>query len=248
MWNTEDLSDLATALSKFQGEVNNVAREKEGHNYKYADLAAILHEVRPLLSKHGLSVVQTPGVADDGQLSVSTMLLHSSGQWIKEDTQIPMDTTARMSAPQQAGTVISYARRYALAAVLGIAQEDNDGADHQITEEKTQPKKTAKPKTDWATFCKEGKEKIKMFSTEGQLRAWQVENESALDTLALQDNALYQDLLKAWKDKKSFVQNNPQPAVTMGEEPDADPATVLSEIKEKIAQPETPGDDEEIPF
>lgn len=245
---SESLTELGVALSKFQGEVNNVSKDKSGYGYKYADLAQILDVVRPLLAKHGLSVVQMPGKSDSG-VTVSTMVLHNSGQWIKSETQLPMDTAAKMSAAQAAGSVITYARRYALAAALGIAQEDDDArkpeSGYEVANKVVAASqgRTAKPKKDWPEFVAAAKAKFETFTTGGQLRAWAEENKDALDTMAVQDNALYQDVLGAWKARKTFVDNHPQPAVTLGEEPDANPKQVLDDLKKKAGI-----SDEEIPF
>ena len=245
---SESLTELGVALSKFQGEVNNVSKDKSGYGYKYADLAQILDVVRPLLAKHGLSVVQMPGKSDSG-VTVSTMVLHSSGQWVKSETQLPMDTAAKMSAAQAAGSVITYARRYALAAALGIAQEDDDArkpeSGYEVANKVVAASqgRTAKPKKDWPEFVAAAKAKFETFTTGGQLRAWAEENKDALDTMAVQDNALYQDVLGAWKARKTFVDNHPQPAVTLGEEPDANPKQVLDDLKKKAGI-----SDEEIPF
>lgn len=251
---SENLTELGVALSKFQGEVNNVSKDKSGYGYKYADLAQILDVVRPLLSKHGLSVVQMPGKSESG-VTVSTMILHSSGQWLQSETQLPMETAAKMSAAQAAGSVITYARRYALAAALGIAQEDDDAAKpesgyaaankvvaaSQASSKKAAPASTKGP--DWQQFCSAAKAKFETFSTGGQLRAWAEENDDHLQTLAVQDNALYQDLLGAWKARKTYVDNHPQPAVTTGTEPDPKPADVLADLKKKAGV-----SDDEIPF
>jgi hypothetical protein len=251
---SENLTELGVALSKFQGEVNNVAKDKAGYGYKYADLAQILDSVRPLLSKHGLSVVQMPGKSESG-VTVTTMLLHSSGQWLQSETQLPMDTAAKMSAAQAAGSVITYARRYALAAALGIAQEDDDAAKPEsgyavankvVAASQASAKKAALASTkgpDWQQFCSSAKAKFETFSTGGQLRAWADENDDQLQTMAVQDNALYQDLLGAWKARKDYVDNHPQPAVTAGTEPDPNPAEVLADLKKKAGV-----SDEEIPF
>ena len=253
---SESLTEIGVALSKFQGEVNNVSKDKSGYGYKYADLAQILDVVRPLLAKHGLSVVQMPGNSDSG-VTVSTMLLHSSGQWIKSETQLPMDSAAKMSAAQAAGSVITYARRYALAAALGIAQEDDDAkkpesgyevankvvaAAQRKTEKPKEASLTLNEQPTWKQFCSAAKAKFETLTTGGQLRAWAEENKDKLDTLAVQDNALYQDVLGAWKARKTFVDNHPQPAVTLGEEPDPDPKKVLDDLKKKAGI-----SDEEIP-
>jgi hypothetical protein len=245
---SESLTEIGVALSKFQGEVNNVSKDKSGYGYKYADLAQILDVVRPLLAKHGLSVIQMPGKSDSG-VTVSTMVLHTSGQWIKSETELPMDSAAKMSAAQAAGSVITYARRYALAAALGIAQEDDDAkkpeSGYEVANKVVAASqgRTAKPKKDWPEFVAAAKAKFETFTTGGQLRAWAEENKDALDTMAVQDNALYQDVLGAWKARKTYVDNHPQPAVTMGNEPDPNPADVLADLKKKAGI-----SDEEIPF
>jgi hypothetical protein len=245
---SESLTEIGVALSKFQGEVNNVSKDKSGYGYKYADLAQILDVVRPLLAKHGLSVIQMPGKSDSG-VTVSTMVLHTSGQWIKSETELPMDSAAKMSAAQAAGSVITYARRYALAAALGIAQEDDDAkkpeSGYEVANKVVAASqgKSAKPKKNWPEFVAAAKSKFESFTTGGQLRAWADENQDSLDTLAVQDNALYQDVLGAWKSRKTYVDNHPQPAVTTGLEPDPNPAEVLADLKKKAGI-----SDEEIPF
>ncbi len=189
-----------------------------------------------------------PGKSDSG-VTVSTMVLHNSGQWIKSETQLPIDSAAKMSAAQAAGSVITYARRYALAAALGIAQEDDDARKPESGYEAANKVvaasqgRAAKPKKNWPEFVTAAKGKFETFTTGGQLRAWAEENKDALDTMAVQDNALYQDVLGAWKAKKTFVDNHPQPAVTLGEEPDANPKQVLDDLKKKAGI-----SDEEIPF
>jgi len=121
---SESIKNLAIALSKFQSEVENPKNTADNPFYrsKYAPLQDVLNTVRPLLSKHGLSVVQSP--AGDGELiSITTLLLHESGEWIEFD---PLVLKAEKVTPQGAGSMITYGRRYALSAVLGISSEDDD--------------------------------------------------------------------------------------------------------------------------
>ena len=129
---SESIKELAAALAKFQGEVNNpqnsttvkVKTDKGSYSYRYAKLDEVLNIVRPLLSKNGLSIVQIPTTVDN-QISISTMLLHSSGEWLElEPITLKMDK----ASAQGAGGAITYARRYALSAALGIASEDDDDA------------------------------------------------------------------------------------------------------------------------
>ena len=119
-----EISELVKALSKMQGQMELVAKNSENPYFKnrYADLAALWDALRKPLSENGLAVIQT--TADDSEgVTLFTMLAHSSGQWIKG--------TLRMkpvkSDPQGVGSCITYARRYALSAILGLATEDDDG-------------------------------------------------------------------------------------------------------------------------
>lgn len=121
---SESIKNLAVALSKFQSEVENPKNTADNPFYhsKYAPLQDVLNTVRPLLSKHGLSVIQSP--AGDGQsVSITTLLIHESGEWIEFD---PLILKAEKMTPQGAGSAITYGRRYALSAVLGISSEDDD--------------------------------------------------------------------------------------------------------------------------
>jgi len=124
MQKSESIKNLAIALSKFQSEVENPKNTADNPFYhsKYAPLQDVLNTVRPLLSKHGLSIIQSP--SGDGQsISITTMLLHESGEWIEFD---PLVLKAEKITPQGAGSAITYGRRYALSAVLGISSEDDD--------------------------------------------------------------------------------------------------------------------------
>lgn len=123
---SEFVANLAAALAKFQSEVENAVKNAQNPHFRnrYADLAEIINTVRPTLTKHGLSVVQLPGYnAEEGVVTVTTILLHSSGEWISGVAGAP----APKRDPQGVGSAITYLRRYALAALVGIAQEDDDG-------------------------------------------------------------------------------------------------------------------------
>jgi hypothetical protein len=134
MSQSEQINELAKALSAVQGELQDVERDRQGRGYKYADLGAVLAEVRPLLCKHGLSVVQMPGMMTDGVMSLETTLLHESGQWMSSRCSAPVEQALNSSGKpitsmvQCVGSVITYLRRYSLAACLGVTQVDADGS------------------------------------------------------------------------------------------------------------------------
>lgn len=146
MISSPTIQNLAKALSEFQAEIKNPANTANNPFFssKYAPLSDILNLVRPILGKYGLSVVQMP--SGDGQnIIVTTVLLHSSGEWIESE---PLTLKADKPTAQGAGSGITYARRYALSAILGISSEDDDDgnvATHGSNKPEPKPAKPAKP-------------------------------------------------------------------------------------------------------
>ena len=122
---SENINELAAALAKAQGEMRGAVKDSANPFFKsrYADLASVWDACRVPLTKNGLSVVQT-NVGDGAEMvAVETILLHSSGQWISSFLSVkPVKND-----PQGIGSCITYLRRYSLAAMVGIAPEDDDG-------------------------------------------------------------------------------------------------------------------------
>lgn len=124
MRKSESIKNIAVALCKFQEEVKNPKNIANNPYFKskYAPLDEVVNTIKPLLAKNGLSYIQTPG-GDGEHITVTTMLMHSSGEWIESD---PLVLKADKATAQGAGSAITYARRYSLCAVLGITSEDDD--------------------------------------------------------------------------------------------------------------------------
>jgi len=121
---SENIADLAIALSKAQAENGTVHKDAKNPFFKsnYASLAQVWETVRPALTANGLSVVQLPSQDATGYY-VESMLIHSSGQWIKCRTYMkPVKDD-----PQGIGSLISYARRYALQSLVMVCPDDDDG-------------------------------------------------------------------------------------------------------------------------
>ena len=117
---SECTKNLMAAFATFQGLLENVKKDSNNPFFKskYADLASIFDEIRPKLAATGLAVSQWP--QSDG--SLVTILMHESGEWLEGTyTMRPAD-----SKPQSLGSAITYARRYALGAILGVASEEDD--------------------------------------------------------------------------------------------------------------------------
>lgn len=128
---SEKLNDLFAALSKFQGELENASKGKQGHGYKYADLAECINVAKPHLAANGLAVSQMLGANDQGKQTMITLLTHSSGQWISSEfvmVDAVLQGGSGKNPAQVLGSAITYQRRYAYAAMIGLAQEDDDAA------------------------------------------------------------------------------------------------------------------------
>lgn len=147
MKTSESLANIGAALATAMGEIENASKDKSGYGYKYADLAQVLEIARPVLAKNGLSVIQAPHNDSSGGVAVTTRLLHCSGEWLEETLILPVEVTKNLSTAQACGVVITYARRYSLAAMLGIAQEDTDAAKPQTANKvaETTPARLPKP-------------------------------------------------------------------------------------------------------
>ena len=119
-----EIAELSAALCKAQGAMTGAVKDSTNPFFKskYADLSAVWDDVREPFADNGISVVQMPcgGV---GSVTVITQLTHDSGQWMRSRlTMVPVKHD-----PQGIGSCITYARRYALAAMAGVYQIDDDG-------------------------------------------------------------------------------------------------------------------------
>lgn len=121
---SDSIKALAAAMAKAQGELENANKNAANPHFRsrYADLAEVLNTVRPVLAKHGLSIVQMPSF-EAGIASVETLLMHESGEWMSSVSSAPM----QKQDAQSVGAATTYLRRYSLAAFAGVAQEDDDG-------------------------------------------------------------------------------------------------------------------------
>ena len=132
---TKEIKDLAMALAKAQGEILPAHKGtiNNFHNSSYADIASCWNACRTALSKNELSIVQYPGKSEPNYLNLISLLLHSSGQWIKGSIRMKLQTRKKgigwvdADDPQTYGITMTYARRYGLCGMVGIAPGDSDG-------------------------------------------------------------------------------------------------------------------------
>ena len=124
MKQSESIKELATALCLAQAAMGGAVKESKNPFFKssYADLTSVIKVVKEPFADNGLSFVQLP-VSGETYVGVTTMLMHTSGEWLQSEYMLPM--TKR--DPQAAGSAITYARRYALQSLAGIPSVDDDG-------------------------------------------------------------------------------------------------------------------------
>src|SRR6202049_2870795 len=153
---SETIGAIASALAKAQGELTNPEKSlvatirspfpREGdRTFRYASLSSGLDIVRKSLGSHEIATVQTTAIDNEaGLIRLTTVLAHSSGEWVSSDWPVcPISDTA---APHRMGAALTYARRYALFTLVGIAGEDDlDTPD--LGAPISQKSEPAKPKT-----------------------------------------------------------------------------------------------------
>jgi ERF superfamily len=132
---SESVAALASALAKAQAELVNpeksltativTGRPGQGeHTFRYAPLSSGLDIVRKTLGQHEIAIMQTTAIDQaSGVVNLTTVLAHASGEWIASDW--PICPIAEMASPQRMGAALTYARRYALFTLVGIAGEDD---------------------------------------------------------------------------------------------------------------------------
>jgi ERF superfamily len=132
---SESVAALASALAKAQAQLVNPEKSliatirtgatgEAGRTFRYAPLSSGLDIVRKTLGQHEIATIQTTAIDHaSGLVNLTTVLAHASGEWIASDW--PVCPIADMASPQRMGTALTYARRYALFTLVGIAGEDD---------------------------------------------------------------------------------------------------------------------------
>lgn len=123
---SQTLGAIAKALAKAQGELQNASKDAVNPHFKnrYATLASVREAITPAFTKNGLAISQLNEPHGDAGVCVVTLLMHESGEWIRSRLFVP----ASKRDAQGFGSALSYARRYALAAIANIATDDDDDA------------------------------------------------------------------------------------------------------------------------
>lgn len=221
--NTESIGKLAKALAKAQAAIKGAKKDAENPFFKsnYADLASVWDACREALSSNGLAVTQVTEIVD-GTIVLRTILMHSSGESISGILPVMVGEKA---TAQQLGSAITYNRRYGLAAIAGVAPEDDDGnavkdmpAKAQYRAKVQEPVKVEAPVnpetgevsphqiaiaptadgegTDWAQWAPKMKAAIVASKSIEELDDWLMENAAGLEQVG-HDSGNMDRLLKS---------------------------------------------------
>ena len=206
---SEAINEISAALAKAQAEIANPAKESVNPHFRnhYADLSSGINAIRSALSSNGIAFTQLTRLAGD-VLMVDTRLSHISGQWI--ESEFP---ACRFPAkPQEVGSALTYARRYALFAIIGIAGEDDDGEAGSKTEtpapRKVAPPPPPKPVANDTTLESSQSARDAMLDeltaimTDDELAAWFARSKPAIDKLLEADKQIIRD---AYADTKQSL-------------------------------------------
>lgn len=202
---SETIGKLAESLAKAQGEIKSAVKGKENPFFKssYADLPAIMEACREPLSKNGIAVIQSVDFMDRSAENlpllsfIETKLLHSSGEWLSGRYLVRPEK----ENPQGVGSAITYARRYALAAMIGVVAENEDddaeGAMGRDNPPKQVERSTPKPPSEDAAkkaaiaFAQKAGKELSDITVREQLTAWLSVNQAKVDKLKSYDEELF---------------------------------------------------------
>ncbi len=220
MNHSEYIDQIATALVAAQASLSlpkknkevTVKSDKGSYKFEYTTFDTIIEQVRGPLTKNDLWFVQTLNAANEGLATLTTMLLHKSGQWISSTVRVP--GSGRM---QEFGSQLTYLKRYSLASMLGIASEEDDDAnvadgnsiedrkERQISPYTSGKSKTGNGSTDTRLTVGQWKTTaiatIKSLKTHRDLNAWEDANKVELDRLNSTSRTAWEDIITALSDQ-----------------------------------------------
>jgi hypothetical protein len=235
MRQSETIGKLALALSKAQGKLSGAAKSSDNPFFKskYADLHECIEAAKDALTANELAVVQTTDTEQGVGIWVYTTLVHSSGEWVQG--KILMNP--KKDDDQSTGSSITYGRRYGYAAIVGLAQKDDDGnASVQVEKPAVKPA-TKAAFTTWAEtergkdlswFTSSVKNECKSLD---ELTAWWQDNQPEIKKLSVKDQTAIKTICGDMK--KRF---------TMEMTTDVDPqikVIICPETDEEVFHPET---------
>src|SRR5574344_235265 len=156
MLQSGSIAELLAAMAEVQSELPTMPKSSQAYGYKYTDLDTITQTIKPILSKHGIGYMQSVGGLAENALTLTTRIFNKKGEYIEDTAALPTITSTKNNAAQTLGMSITYMRRYALCAMLGITSDaDVDANTNGTTQTAPQqpPAPPAPPKKQPAKFA-----------------------------------------------------------------------------------------------
>lgn len=126
MFKSDNINELAGALAKAQAKMESAKKDTKAYSYNYSDLSSVIAAAKPSLNENGLSFTQLIEESEAGLVKVTTILLHSSGQFLGSTGSLEIPEMKSINKAQMAGAAQSYLKRYQLQALIGLPSEDTD--------------------------------------------------------------------------------------------------------------------------
>lgn len=214
MKKSETIVELSKAFAKMQIELEQPLKNANNPFFKskYVPLENVVDSITKASSKHGLSFTQFPSSDENGNVTVGTMVMHESGEWIEYD---PICMKPVKNDPQAVGSAITYAKRYALSAIFGITSDNDDDGNEATQLGRTTPKAVPKKQVP-TTNNKIQKEVVKAYEdgiksvidrtgrNDGSITRWFCENlgVAKIEDITMEQISLADGLLKKLGNKK----------------------------------------------
>lgn len=147
MKQSENITELLSALTEIQSELVPMAKSSQGYGYKYTDLDTITQAIKPILHKHNVGYLQSVG-SENGVATLTTRVF-SKGEWLEDTAVLPIISSVKNNAAQTLGMSITYMRRYMLSAMLGITSDEDIDASNFVQNQ--QNNSTSAPQSKPAT-------------------------------------------------------------------------------------------------
>lgn len=125
MRQSESIKNLLPALMDAQKEIPTMPKNAKAYGYNYTDLDTITSVIKPILARHNISYMQSVGMDDEGRSTLTTRIFSRDGEYIEDVTTLPVIQSAKNNSAQTMGMAITYVRRYALCAMLGITSDED---------------------------------------------------------------------------------------------------------------------------
>ena len=142
MLQSDSITELLSALAEVQSELPTMPKSSQAYGYKYTDLDTITQTIKPILSKHGIGYIQSVGGLTENALTLTTRIFNKKGEYIEDTAALPTITSTKNNAAQTLGMSITYMRRYALCAMLGITSHEDVDANINGIEQTQKSKPT----------------------------------------------------------------------------------------------------------